>query len=93
MSHVYDSASTRTIPAMQARAQIARQRRREEADGVMQLPGLDEVPPASRTRRPGYDHVPPWEPPEPADDHLDLTGEADIDPDAFDPSEWEDDHP
>jgi hypothetical protein len=50
MAHVYGSAATRTIPAMQARAQAARQRRREEAHGVMTLPGLDgiECVPSSR---------------------------------------------
>ena len=92
MAHVYGSAATRTIPAMQARAQVARQRRREEAHGVMSLPGLDDiesVPPSSAAR---YDHVPPWEPPAALDDRLDLTGEPDIDPDEIDLDEWAEEH-
>lgn len=92
MGHVYGSAATTTIPAMQARAQAARQRRREEAEGVMHLPGLGDVTtPAPRTTG-RYEHVPPWEPPSPADQGLDLTGEADIDPDEIDPDTWADEH-
>lgn len=93
MGHVYDSAATRTIPAMQMRAQVARQRRREEAHGVMPLPGLDDLEAVPRSRRAGYDHVPPWEPPAVLDDRLDLTGEADIDPDEINVDEWAEEHP
>lgn len=92
MGHVYGSAATRTIPAMQARAQAARQRRREEAEGVMHLPGLGDVTtPAGKTTG-RYEHVPPWEPPSTPDLGLDLTGEADIDPDKIDPDAWADEH-
>ena len=38
MAHVYGSAATRTIPAMQGRAQAAQQRLREEAHGVCSSP-------------------------------------------------------
>ncbi len=52
MAHVYESAATRTIPGMRARALAARQRR-EEAHGVMQLPGLDEASPCREGAAPG----------------------------------------
>jgi hypothetical protein len=90
MGHVYGSTATRTIPTMQARAQAARRRRREDDQGVLRLPGLDGLelaPPESSGR---YDHVPPWEPPAVVDDHLELDGEADIDPDDIDPERWAD---
>jgi three-Cys-motif partner protein len=92
MAHVYGSAATRTIPAMQARAQAARQRRREEANGVTQLPGLDDVESVVRSRGARFDHVPPWEPPALVDARLDLSGEADIDPDEVDLDEWAREH-
>ena len=88
MAHVYGSAATRTIPAMQVRAQAARQRRRDEEHGVFQLPGLDEIQPSQTTSRSGYDHVPPWEPPVLIDEQLDLEGEPDVDPDDIDPERW-----
>ena len=88
MAHVYDSAATRTIPAMQARAQAARQRRREEAHGVTHLPGLDV--PTATTKAKRYDHVPPWEPPEAVDDRLDLSGEVDIELDDINVDAWGD---
>lgn len=91
MAHVYGSAATRTIPAMQARAQAARERRRDESHGVLQLPGLNEIEPATIVSRGGYDHVPPWEPPARVDDHLvhlELEGEPDIDPDDVDHDAW-----
>lgn len=92
MAHVYGSAATQAIPAMQARALAARQRRREEAHGVMQFPGLDDVQSVPRSRGGGYDHVPPWEPPAVVDDRLDLTGEPDIDPDEIDLDAWAEEH-
>jgi hypothetical protein len=92
MAHVYGSAATRTIPAMQARAQAARRQRRDAAHGVMQLPGLDDVQSAQPGRTARYDHVPPWEPPAAVDDRLDLTDEPDIDPDEIDPDAWAEEH-
>lgn len=88
MGHVYESAATQTIPTMQARAQVARQRRRDEAHGLIQLPGLGEVDVSARRAGGRYDHVSPWEPPAAVDDQLDLTGEADIDPDEIDLDAW-----
>lgn len=92
MAHVYGSAATRTIPAMQARAQVARQRRRDDAHGVMPLPGLDDTESVPRRSAARYGHVPPWEPPAVLDDRLDLAGEPDIDPDEIDVDEWADEH-
>lgn len=92
MAHVYGSAATRTIPAMQVRAQAARLRRRDEEQGVFRLPGLEEIEPAAATSRSGYDHVPPWEPPALVDEHLDLEGEPDVDPDDIDPESWADEN-
>lgn len=89
MAHVYGSTSTRTIPALQARALAARRRRRDEGQGVFQLPGLDDIEPA-RAPPSGYDHVPPWEPPALLNDKLELEEESDIDPDAIDPDTWAD---
>ena len=54
----------------------------------MQLPGLDDIQSVPRSRRTGYDHVPPWEPAVLVDDRLDLTGEPDIDPDEIDIDAW-----
>lgn len=90
MGHVYGSTATRTIPAMRARAQASRQRRRDEEMGVSQLPGFDTLEP-SRPQAGTYDHVRPWEPPSPVDDRLDLEGEPDIDPDDIDAEAWADD--
>jgi len=89
MSHLYGSASTRIIPAMQARAQATRERSRRERTGVFQLPGFDAVAPAP-TSAAEYAHTPPWEPPELVDENLDLEGEPDIDPDDLDFDAWGD---
>ena len=88
MAHVYGSTATRTIPAMRARAQAARERRRDEDQGVLRLPGLDEIEPATVLSPGTYDHFPPWEPPVRVDDQLELAGEPDIDPDDIDPEAW-----
>jgi three-Cys-motif partner protein len=90
MAHVYNSASTRTIPAMQERAQAARERRSEQARGVLRLPGLENLPAAVRRIGKSYDHTPPWEPPLLTDDALELSDEADIDPDEIDADRWAD---
>ena len=90
MAHLYGSAATRTIPTMQARAQVARQRQREDAQGVVALPGMEKVEPARARSTRSYDHVAPWVPPTVEDDHLELEGEPDIDPDDIDPHAWSD---
>lgn len=80
---------------MQARAQAARQLRREDEAGVRRLPGMDELEIATTTSKRGsYEHEPPWEPAPIVDDALDLdVDEADLDPDeidwdrGFDPNE------
>ena len=91
MKHLYGSAATSTIPAMQARAQVARQHRREDQAGTLRLPGMDEFEIESATAAPGsYDHVPPWPPVTVTDETLDLEGEPDIDPDDIDLAEWDD---
>jgi three-Cys-motif partner protein len=87
MGHLYGSAATSTIPAMQARAQVARQHRRKDKAGLLRLPGMDEFEIEGATARPGsYQHVPPWEPAPITDERLDLEGEPDIDPDEI---EWD----
>lgn len=91
MGHVYGSTATTTIPAMQARAQEARERRRETKHGVLRLPGLDDLVSAAPKTGSSYDHVPPWEPPALIDDRLDLDGEPDVDPDDIDLEQWADD--
>jgi hypothetical protein len=88
MRHVYDSAATRTIPAMQARARAARLRRREEEYGVQSLFGTDVFPAEEIPPGRGYDHEPPWEPPPLEGDELELTDEVDFDPDDIDPEAW-----
>lgn len=90
MGQVYAHTATRKIPAMRARAQAARQRRQEGVEGIQRLPGLDSLEPALPESNIGYDHVPPWEPPAVGDSHLDLAGEADIDPDEIDEQRWAD---
>lgn len=90
MGHVYGSTATRTIPTMQARAQAARQRRREDDHGVLRLPGFDSLESPAPKPAGRYDHVPPWEPPTGVDDRLELDGEPDIDPDDIDPERWAD---
>lgn len=92
MSHVYDATTTTTIPTMQARAQAARQRRREASQGLLRLPGLEGVESAVPAASANYDHIRPWEPPEMTDDHLELDGETDIDPDDIDADAWADEH-
>jgi hypothetical protein len=85
MRHLYSSAATSTIPAMQARAQVARQHRRKDEVGLLRLPGMDDFEIKGVTARPGsYKHVPPWEPAPITDERLDLVGEPDIDPDEID---------
>jgi three-Cys-motif partner protein len=88
MAHVYDSAATRTIPTMQARAQAARLRRQEDEYGVLRLPGLDQFESMGPVKARSYDNVPPWQPPVVVDDHLELADEPDIDPDEIDPDAW-----
>ena len=88
MGHLYGSAATKTLPAMQARAQIARQHRREDEVGLLRLPGMDEYEIEAATAPPGaYDHVPPWQPATITDETLDLAEEPDIDPD--DIEDWD----
>lgn len=86
MGHLYGSAATATIPAMQARAQAARQQRREDQAGVLRLPGMDELEIEAVVPQKGsYEHVPPWEPAPVIDETLDVDDEApDIDPDEID---------
>jgi three-Cys-motif partner protein len=88
MAHVYNSASTRTIPSMQERAQAARQRRSEQALGIFQFPGLESIPAAVKRIGKSYDHISPWEPPPLTDEALELSDEADIDPDEVDADRW-----
>lgn len=90
MGHLYGSAATRTLPAMQARAQIARQHRREDDAGLLRIPGFDEFEIETATVTPGsYDHLAPWQPAAITTDELDLEGEPDIDPDEIDLDEWD----
>lgn len=85
MGHLYGSAATSTIPAMQARAQVARQHRRDDEAGTPWLPGMYEYKIEAAKATPGsYDHIPPWPPARITDDTLDLEGEPDIDPDDID---------
>ncbi len=85
MGHLYDSAATTTIPAMQARALVARQNRRENEAGLQRLPGLDEFAIETAAPTPGeYEHIPPWEPSRVTDETLDLAGSPDLDPDEID---------
>lgn len=87
MGHLYGSTATSTIPEMQARAQVARQHRREDERGLARLPGMDEHAIEAAKGTPGsYRHEPPWEPTPVVDETLDLEGEADIDPDDI---EWD----
>lgn len=87
MGHLYGSAATTTIPAMQARARVARKHRREAEAGLQRLPGLDEFELDTAPTIPGaYEHVPPWEPAPVTDERLDLDDTPDIDPDEID---WE----
>jgi three-Cys-motif partner protein len=90
MSHVYDATTTRTIPTMQARAQAARQRRREDSRGLLRFPGLDDIESTEAPPRGRYEHVPPWQPQEMTDDTLELDGEEDIDPDDINADAWAD---
>lgn len=89
MGNVYGSTATRTLPTMQARAQVARVRRREDEQGVLHLPGLDAESTAPVSTG-GYGHVPPWNPLAVVDGRLELDGEPDIDPDEIDPDAWAD---
>ncbi len=87
MAHVYGNAATKTLPMMQARAQAAKQRRKDEQIGRLRLfeEETDQELAGNRSR---YDHVPPWEPPAVLDGQLDLGDEPDIDPDEIDPDTW-----
>lgn len=85
MGHLYGSAATTTIPAMQARAQVARQHRKEKESGLHRLPGFDEFEIETARATPGvYEHTPPWEPAAITDETLDLDGQPDLDPDEID---------
>ena len=85
MRHLYGSAATTAIPAMQARAQVARQHRRLDEAGRPRLPGMDDFEIDAAVASPGsYEHTPPWAPAPTVDDTLDLRGEPDIDPDVID---------
>jgi hypothetical protein len=87
MRHLYGSAATSTIPAMQAKAQVARQHRKEDEAGLLRLPGIDHFEIETATAKPGsYEHVPPWPPALITDETLDLEGAPDIDPDEI---EWD----
>ena len=89
MSHLYSSAATSMIPGMQARAQIARQQRRDQEAGRQRLPGFAEFEIDVAKADPyEYRHFAPWPPAPIVDESLDLQGEADIDPDEI---EWGDD--
>ena len=89
MGHLYGSAVTSMIPEMQARAQVARQHRREDESGLARLPGMDEFAIEAAKGTPGsYQHQPPWRPTPVVDEALDLEGEPDIDPDDI---YWDDD--
>ncbi len=86
MTHIYNLASTTMIPSMQARAQVARQHRRQDDAGLQRLPGFDDYtleaaePAAGST----YEHTAPWEPAMVVDPTLDLQGSEDLDPDDID---------
>lgn len=87
MGHLYGSAATSTIPSMQAKAQVARQHRKEDESGLLRLPGMDDFEIETASAKPrSYEHVPPWQPAPIADETLDLEGAPDIDPDEI---EWE----
>ena len=82
MGHLYKSAATKTIPAMQARAKVAKQHRLDEAAGVLRLPGIGKFEMETADPTPGaYEHVLPWAPAPIEDDSFELDeGEPDIDP-------------
>jgi three-Cys-motif partner protein len=89
MQHVYGNTAMKTIPEMQARAQAAKLRRGEADRGVMRL---FDVHTEATPRRAGspYDHVPPWEPPQPLSDELELDDVPEEDPDDVDLEKWVD---
>ena len=89
MGHVYNSTATKLIPQMQVLAQKSRKQRKEAESGIAQFPGFDDIVPTVPPKLGRYGHVPPWEPPDTGDSHLDLEGEPDIDPDEIDLVEWE----
>jgi|GEM_PF-541785 len=91
MSHVYNSASTRTIPTTQERARAARERRAEQASGILRLPGIEVIPAAVKRVGKTYDHLPPWEPPPLADEVLELRDEGEVDLDDIDLEKWAED--
>lgn len=89
MSHLYGSATTTTIPELQARARVARKHRREDEAGLLRIPGFDELEIETAAARPGtYEHEAPWQPAPITDDTLDLEGELDLDPDEIDIEVW-----
>lgn len=83
MGHLYGSAATAKIPALQARAQVARQLRQESQAGVLRLPGMNEYEVEAVAPQGVYQHVPSWEPVPLVDKTLDID-EPDIDPDEID---------
>ena len=88
MDHIYNSAATVTIPAMQTHARAACRRRRDDEAGLCPLPGMDEMraEPVEPMRN-SYEHEPPWEPEPYRGEALRIDdNEPDIDPDDID---WE----
>jgi three-Cys-motif partner protein len=83
MGHLYNSAATATIPAMKARAKVARRHRRDDEVGAPRLPGVDKFELDTAIPEQGaYEHEPPWEPEPIVDDTFTLDkDEPDIDPD------------
>lgn len=92
MGHVYGNTATKTLPMMQARAQAAKQRRKDDQTGRLRL--FDEEAGqelfGKSTR---YDHVPPWEPPAAPDEQLDFDDELEVDPDEIDLDAWTEEDP
>lgn len=83
MGHLYNSAATATIPAMQARARVAQRQRRDDEAGAQRLPGVDRFELETAVPNQGtYEHEPPWEPEPIVDDTFEFDDdEPDIDPD------------
>lgn len=73
MSHVYGNASAVMIPAMQARAQAARSRRQQEAQGNVPLFEIDDYVLPQESDR--YRHQEPWLPPTPLNEAYELDDE------------------
>ena len=81
MDHVYQATSMRVIPQMQARAQVARRRRRHEESGQFELPGLgeNEFEPSPSPAVRGYGHVEPWAPPTLLGDAVEVEDDEQVD--------------